>query len=334
MWTESIHVEMERLEMVYQPTSRVLTVLELLQNYGQLKGSDLAGRLEVDARTVRRYVTTLQDMGIPIESEAGRYGGYALRPGYKLPPLMFSDEEVLVLTLGLLMARRSGLADAGVAVESALAKIERVLPHSLRERLRALQEAMRLNEAEQNNAPPVKSETITALSVASQQKRQVRLRYTTPDETTERIYDPYAVIRHDDHWYTVGYCHLRNELRTFRLDRVEAVSLLATSFSSPDDFDALDFMLGSFSAIPDRWDIDVLLSMPLEEARRRIPRPLATLVQEQERVRLHASMPDLDEFARMLIALGCPMSILNPPELREAFLAIADEIRRVAVTAN
>jgi predicted DNA-binding transcriptional regulator YafY len=316
--------------MVYQPTSRVLTVLELLQNYGQMNGGELAGRLEVDARTIRRYVTTLQDMGIPIESEAGRYGGYALRPGYKLPPLMFSEDEVLVLTLGLLMARRSGLAGAGTAVESALAKIERVLPHSLRERLRALQEATLLNEGEPNQFPTVKSETIATLSLASQQTRQVRLRYATPETITERVFDPYAVIRYADQWYTVGYCHLRNGLRTFRLDRVEAVSLLTTSFTPPDAFDALNYMIGSFVAIPDRWDIDVLLSMPLEEARRRMPRPLATLVQEGERVRLRASMPDLNEFARTLIALGCPLTILNPPELREVFLQIADEIRQVA----
>lgn len=315
--------------MVYQPTSRVLTVLELLQTYGQLKSTEIAGRLEVDARTVRRYVTTLQDMGIPIESEAGRYGGYALRPGYKLPPLMFSDDEVLVLTLGLLMARRSGLTDAGIAVESALAKIERVLPYGLQERLRALQDAI-LNDNETNQAPSVSSQTIATLSVASQQKRQVRLRYATPEKTTERVFDPYAVIRHDDHWYTVGYCHLREGIRVFRLDRVEMVNLLTTTFTAPDDFDALEYMLDSFGAIPDRWEIDVLLSMPIEEARRRIPRPLAMLTEEGEYVRLHAIMPDLHDFARTLIALGCPMKILNPPELREVFLQIADEIRQIA----
>ena len=317
--------------MVYQPTSRVLTVLELLQTYGQMNGGELAGRLEVDARTVRRYVTTLQDMGVPIESESGRYGGYALRPGYKLPPLMFSDDEVLVLTLGLLMARQSGLTDAGIAVESALAKIERVLPYGLRERLRALQEATLMNQGATNDAPPVNSQTIAALSVASQQKRQVRLRYATPENTTERIFDAYAVIRHDEYWYTVGYCHLREGLRVFRLDRVEMLNLLTTTFTSPEDFHALEYMLDSFGAIPDRWEIDVLLSLPLEEARRRIPRPLATLVQDGEFVHLHAIMPDLHEFARTLITLGCPLKILNPPELRETFLQIADELRHIAV---
>jgi predicted DNA-binding transcriptional regulator YafY len=310
--------------MVYQPTSRVLTVLELLQTHGQMKGQELASRLEVDARTVRRYVTTLQDMGIPIEPEFGRYGGYALRPGFKLPPLMFTDDEVLVLTLGLLMARRAGVTEANAAVESALAKVERVLPFNLRERLRALQDAMLTDEDAQTT---VSSDTLTGLSIASQQKRQVHLRYITPKDATERVFDPYAVIRYAEQWYAVGYCHLREGLRTFRLDRVEGVMLLETTFTPPADFDALEYMLASFEAIPDRWDIDVLLSMPLEQARRRIPRTLATLVQEGKRVRLRASMPDLDEMARMFIALGCPMTILNPPELRDTFLKIADEIR-------
>ncbi len=92
--------------MVYRPTARVLTVLELLQARGRMTGAALAERLEVDVRTVRKYVETLQDLGIPVEAERGRYGGYRLRPGFKLPPLMLNDDEALAITLGLLAARR------------------------------------------------------------------------------------------------------------------------------------------------------------------------------------------------------------------------------------
>src|ERR1051326_4376569 len=94
------------------PTTRVLTVLELLQSRSRMSGAELAERLDVDPRTVRRYVSTLQDLGVPVESEAGRYGGYRLRPGYKLPPMMFNEEEALALILGLLTARRAGLLGA------------------------------------------------------------------------------------------------------------------------------------------------------------------------------------------------------------------------------
>src|SRR6266700_4528281 len=91
---------------MYFPTTRVLTVLELLQSHQRLSGPDIAERLEVNPRTVRRYITMLQDLGIPVEAERGRYGTYRLRPGFKLPPLMFTEEEALALTLGLLAARR------------------------------------------------------------------------------------------------------------------------------------------------------------------------------------------------------------------------------------
>lgn len=317
--------------MVYQPTSRVLTVLELLQTHGQMTARALASRLEVDPRTVRRYVTTLQDMGIPIESEPGRYGGYALHPGYKLPPLMFSNDEVLVLTLGLQMARQAGLMDAGTAVESALAKIGRVLPEALRDQLQALQASMQLGTAQA--APGVDAQTVTLLSMASQQCRQVRLAYAAGTGSTTRTFDPYSVIHHDNHWYAVGYCHLRDALRTFRLDRVESVSLLNTPFVPPAGFDALNYMLASFEAIPDRWNIDVLLEMPLEAARQKMPRPLATIVQEGERVRLRASMPDLDEMARLLLTLGCPLTVVEPQELRDAFLRLANAIQQMMCPA-
>jgi predicted DNA-binding transcriptional regulator YafY len=314
--------------MVYRPTARVLSVLEMLQANGHMAGHELAARLEVDVRTVRRYITTLQDMGIPVEAEIGRYGGYALRPGFKLPPLMFSDDEVLMLVVGLMMARSSGLSGAHLSVETALAKIERVLPFALRERLRALQATMLVDR--DGSEALAESGVVSLLSLASQQHRQVHLRYNSDGDITERMYDPYSVIQYDGRWYVVGYCHLRRALRTFRLDRVDSVALLDTAFNPPPDFDALGYMLDSFQAIPDRWDIEVLLETSLDEARCRLPRELASLEQQGEFVRMRTSMPDLDAMARRLVALGCPMTIVGPPELRAAFLKLSAEIAEIA----
>src|SRR3954451_11840021 len=103
---------------MYHPTTRVLTVLELLQSRSRMSGAELAERLEVDRRTVRRYVTRLRDLGVPVESEPGRYGGYRLRPGYKLPPMMFTEDEALALVFGLLLSRRVAFGDAS-AIEGA-----------------------------------------------------------------------------------------------------------------------------------------------------------------------------------------------------------------------
>lgn len=308
--------------MVYQPTSRVLTVLELLQTHGQMTGQELSKRLEVDARTIRRYVTTLQDMGIPVETEFGRYGGYALRPAYKLPPLMFSNDEVLVLTLGLMMARRAGLAGGSSAVESALAKIERVLPEGMRDQIQALQTNTQIN-ADKHPDTLVGTDVITLLTLASQQRRQVQITYSGD----ERVIDPYSIIRHNEHWYTVGYCHLRDALRTFRLDRIDEVEVLDTTFTPPPHFDAVTYMMESFEAIPDTWNIEILLHMPLEIARRLIPRSMATLKQKGQHVLFQASMPDLDEIARLIISLNVDFTIIEPDELYNAFLEIAYQIQ-------
>src|SRR5918911_3707913 len=127
---------------MYHPTTRVLTVLELLQAHQRISGPELAERLEVNSRTVRHYITLLQDLGIPIEAERGRHGGYRLRPGFKLPPLMFTEDEALALTLGLVTARRLGIAGAAPSLEGALAKVDRVLPPAVRDQLHAVQEAL------------------------------------------------------------------------------------------------------------------------------------------------------------------------------------------------
>src|SRR5215467_1410948 len=103
---------------MYSPATRLLTLLELLQSRPGRTAAQLAERLEVDARSVRRYVTMLQDMGMPIVAERGRYGGYRLLPGYKLPPLMLSNDEAIAVTLGLLAADRLGLAGAVPAARS------------------------------------------------------------------------------------------------------------------------------------------------------------------------------------------------------------------------
>src|SRR5262245_4010702 len=127
---------------MYHPTTRLLAVLELLQSHQSLSGAVLSQRLEIDRRSVRRYIAMLQDMGIPIETQRGPHGGYRLRPGFKLPPLMFTEDEALAITLGLLAARRLGLTADALGVEGALAKLDRALPVASRDRMQAVQESL------------------------------------------------------------------------------------------------------------------------------------------------------------------------------------------------
>src|SRR5919201_6130812 len=253
-----------------RPTARVLTVLELLQSRGRLSGAELAQRLEIDRRTVRRYIGMLQELGVPVESEPGRYGGYRLRRGYasKLPPLMFTDDEALALTLGLLMARRLGVTEfnphAGPAVEGALAKLDRVLPDRLRGSIQALQGALTFTPL-RGSSQPAEPTTLLALTTAARQAQRIGLRYGGLEGETRRDIDPYGVVHHNGRWYVVGWCHLRGDLRLFRLDRVLAVEPREDSFARPEDFDCAQFVLHSLASMPWGWPIEVLLDLPLDE---------------------------------------------------------------------
>ena len=313
---------------MYHPTTRVLTVLELLQSHRQMSGPKLAERLEVDVRSVRRYILMLQELGIPIEGERGRYGNYRLRRGFKMPPLMFTEEEALALTLGLLAAKRVGIATTTPSLEGALAKIDRVLPEVVRERVQALQETLILNIPSSELARPAPGTSVVlAFSIATQQEKRVWMRYRASQfNETERAVDPYGLIFQAGLWYTVGYCHLRRDLRTFRLDRVLQVEPLEERFTRPSDFNALAYLRRSIASMPDTWKVEVLLEMSLEEAERQISPTTAMLEAVPGGVLLNTYTQTLQWMAHFLVSLRCPLIVREPPELRDALRAVAKEI--------
>ncbi len=319
---------------MYFPATRVLTVLELLQSRQRISGPELATRLEVDTRTVRRYITMLQDLGVPVEAERGRYGSYRLRPGFKLPPLMFTDDEALALTLGLLAARKMGLTVAAPAVEGALAKVERVLPATLRQRVQAVQETLVFDFTPSSTVP--NNEVVVTLCAAAQQGKRVWMRYRNWDasEETERAVDPYGLVYRSGFWYMVAYCHLRTELRTFRLDRIVNTEMREESFTRPSNFDSLAHVLQSIPNTPATWLIDVLLETTLEHAKRVVPPALAILEECNEGVTFRCYVHDLDWMAYVLLGLGCPLIVRQPPELRDALRRLAQEATKLAERIN
>ncbi len=317
---------------MYHPTTRVLTVLELLQAHRQMSGPKLAERLEVDVRSVRRYIMMLQDLGIPIEAERGRYGTYRLLRGFKLPPLMFTEDEALALTLGLLAAKRLGIATTAPAVEGALAKIDRVLPEALRERVQAVQEMLELTSlsSERSSSSPESSVVLT-LSTATQQEKRVWMHYQSGNtEETQRAVDPYGVIFHAGIWYTMGYCHLRQDLRMFRLDRVRQVELLEETFTRPPNFNSLNYLRRSIASMPGTWKVEVLLEMTWEEAERQVSPNIGMLEQTQDGVLLSTYTQGLSWMANFLVSLRCPIFVREPPELHEALRTLAAEITQLA----
>ena len=200
------------------PTSRVLAVLELLQTHGLLSGTELAARIEVDRRTIRRYIALLEEIGIPITTERGPLGGYKLVAGYKLPPMMFTNDEALALSLGLAAAKGFGLANGMHAIGGAQAKLDRVMPGNLRGRMRAISESVTFAQRRLNHGD---NASLQILSSSAHGQQIVRLRYQSPSgDESERDFDPYGLAFSGGRWYTVGFCHLRKNLRSFRLDRV------------------------------------------------------------------------------------------------------------------
>lgn len=301
---------------MYSPTIRLFAVLELLQSYGQMSGTEIARRLEVNSRTVRRYITMLQDMGIPVEAERGPYGAYRLRRGYKLPPLMFNDAEAVALTLGLLAMRKWGFPVEVAAIEGALAKTERVMPERLLDQARALQEAISFN------APPspveVQGDYLMSLSTAVQQRARVKMRYAAwRGEETEREFDPYGIVFHEGFWYAAGYCHLRRDIRTFRLDRIRALELGGESFERPVDFDVLQTVLTSISMLPGTEQVELLMKTSMEVAQHITEKSLGTLEQTEEGIIYRRAANQLDWIAPMVISLPFPVVVIGPERLKE-----------------
>jgi predicted DNA-binding transcriptional regulator YafY len=315
---------------MYSPTTRLLTALEVLQSNGRVTGPNLAEKLEVDVRSVRRYITMLRDLGIPVESEAGRYGAYYLRPGFRLPPLMFNNAEMPAIIIGLLTVRQMGLSGT-LGVESAIAKIERILPSELQEQVHALQRVLSLDIKPHDLK--ASEGLITTFSTAAYQHTQVELIYQAARSgTTTRHVDVYGLVYHLGNWYAVGYCHLRHDLRVFRLDRVKGVSLCETSFDPPTDFDPLEHVWKTIATIPSKWQIEVLLLTTLEDAQFRVPMNVGVLEPVDGGILMRCNAAELGWMARYLVELGCPLRVIHPTELRvelrqlaASILAMADE---------
>jgi predicted DNA-binding transcriptional regulator YafY len=310
---------------MYHPTTRVLAVLELLQTHGRMSGAEMASRLEIDGRTLRRYIVTLEEMGIPITTERGRHGGYALIAGFKLPPMMFTDDEALALSIGLLAARSLGLAEAAPAVASAQAKLERIMPANLKRRVSAVDETVKLDLSQA--VSPADNAALVALSAAAQNRRRAHLHYRSASgDDSERDFDAYGLAYRGGRWYVVGMCHLRKDLRSFRLDRIGQVQLLETSFTRPAEFDALAHLAFSVATIPRAFAIEVLLKTDLKSAREQLFDAIGIFEQTEDGVLVHSQADELDWFARELARMPFAFEIRHPPELRDELRICAQRL--------
>jgi predicted DNA-binding transcriptional regulator YafY len=311
------------------PATRLLMMLEILQDRPFATGRELAERLDVDVRTVRRYAVALQELGIPVQGERGPAGGYRLSPGYKLPPLMLTDEEASAVVLGLLAAQRFGL-DAGATVDGALAKLRRVLPAALAAQVTGLEETLGFTHAHSAAAPP-RGGAVLRLADAARRRRRVQVRYTRHGgEESARELSPYGLVFHAGRWYLAAHDHGRDALRTFRVDRVGSIRLGGAAQPPPTGFDAIDHVSRSLARVPWAWDVEVLLDTDLTHAREEIPPTLGELSEESGGVLLHMRVESLDYMAAVLARLDLPFTVRRPDELRAAVDGLADRLRASA----
>lgn len=315
------------MSQAYHPTTRVLALLELLQNQGQVSGADLAHMLEIDRRSLRRYIVTLEEMGIPIMTARGRYGGYSIMPGFKLPPMMFNEEEGFAISIALSVARQMKLLDAASSIESAQAKLQRILPDKLRQRLKAADAAIELNL--QSAMVPADKEILARLSHAVAHKQSIHLRYRgANDAESERMVDGYGLAFHAACWYFVGFCHLRQDIRSFRLDRVAQADLQTRYFDSPANFSVISYLRSAVATIPRAYSVEVMLKTDMQRARRHLSDAIAVLEQTKEGVLLYNQSEDLSWFARQLAALPFDFEIRKPAQLQTELMEVANRLLR------
>ncbi|KUN05155.1 transcriptional regulator [Streptomyces yokosukanensis] len=324
-----------------RPTGRVLTLLELLQSGGTRTVAELADRLGVDGRTVRRYVDQLVDLDVPVESVRGRYGGYRLAPGYRLPPLMLSDDEALAVLLGLVAGRRSGLTAAGhTASETATAKIRRVLPGHVARRLDALLESLAFTDRPGESATPDAGVLLTVAD-AVRHHRPVSIRYTDREgRRSERTLHAYGIVAHSGRWYVTGTDPEIGEDRTFRLDRIADARTLPGSFEAPVDPDPAQRVLSGFATAEYRHEVTLRIHGTVEQIRAHLPAGVARLEEHaptsdkdpaaERWLRVELRAERLDWLPAVLAALDRPFVIERPDELRDLVIARAERLASYA----
>ncbi|MEO3785217.1 YafY family protein [Actinocorallia sp. B10E7] len=308
-----------------ETSAQLLRLLRLLQVHRDWTGTELATRLGVTPRTVRRYVDRLRTMGYPVDAVPGVAGGYRLGAGAVLPPLLLDDEEAVAIAVGLRTAAGGtvvGLEETSVRV---LAKLEQILPARLRERVDALGSVtMPLTGP---GGPVVEPELLTSIAAACRANEKVKFDYRThAGEVGRRTVEPYRLVHTGRRWYLLGYDLAREDWRTFRVDRIGRPITPGSRFRprTPPAEDLNAYISQRVSSTPYRYWARVLMYAPASFVAERIP-PTAGRLEAvgEDSCILHSGANSLDGLALHIGLAGADFKVLDPPEL-------AEEVRRVA----
>ncbi|HYM76820.1 MAG TPA: WYL domain-containing protein [Candidatus Dormibacteraeota bacterium] len=314
-----------------QTSARLLRLLSLFQAQRYWGGGELARRLDVTSRTLRRDVDRLRSLGYPVHSTSGVAGGYQLGAGATLPPLLLDDDEAVAVALGLRTAASGSVAGTEEASMRALLKLEQVLPPRLRNRVAALHVYI---VPMSSRRQVVDAERLSAIAGACRDRDGLRFHYQKRSgDSGGRAVEPHRLVYTGYRWYLAAWDLNRQDWRTFRVDRIEGKLKTSTRFKprKPPEGGFEAFVLKSLSQAPYPIRARVTLHAPLEAVSKRIP-PSAGVLEaiDESSCRLHTGSHSLETLAIHLSLIGVDFRVHEPPELLAYLSGLADRLKRAA----
>ena len=340
MRTESVRRLWKARTMRNDPTGRALHLLSLLQTHRLWRGSDLAERLEVTERTVRRDVDRLRDLGYPVDATPGADGGYRLAVGAHLPPLVLTDDEAVAVAVGLRSA--AGTAISGIEETSlqALAKIEQLLPDRLRRRVSALSFSITAVRRSPSDNEVIDPDALAVLAAACRDREEVRFDYRRrDDEDSRRLVEPHQMVTAGRRWYLVAWDLRRNDWRTFRLDRLSDAARAGHRFTPREipGGDAADFVATSISSIPREAEALVAVGARythVEGVLRWTEHSLVETAPDTCVIRLRTENLDWLVLTIAHIALTARTTVIEPADVADAVGRLAERLTGLADIAQ
>jgi predicted DNA-binding transcriptional regulator YafY len=307
--------------------TRLLSLILLLQSRPSWKASELATELNVSERTVHRYMVMLDEMSIPIYSERGPHGGFSLVRGYKLPPLIFSAEEATVLYMGANLVREVWGQTYGDAVTAVTAKLDNVLPDELRQEVTRAQQSLVVGGLTRMDYRPWEP-TIHALRQCIGDRRCARLLYRgfARQKDTVRVVEPYALTFQWGLWYLVGFCRLRQDMRTFRVDRIQHIEPLKDRFTMPRSFSVREYLARSMSFEPAYTVVVYLEASVAPEVREWHGHWMDITDHADGSITARFGVAGLEWATNWVLRQGAAARVLEPPELVARVRTIAEGI--------
>jgi predicted DNA-binding transcriptional regulator YafY len=313
-----------------ETSGRLLRLLSLLQARRDWPGQELAQRLEVSGRTVRRDIERLRELGYPVDALTGPAGGYRLHAGTAMPPLLLDDDEAVAIAVGLRTAAGASVTGIEETSVRALVKLEQVLPSALRRRVNALGAA---TATLPSGGPTIDPECLTAIAGACRDRERLRFPYRSRDGVdSRRLVEPHSLVNVGRRWYLLAWDCEREDWRTFRVDRLERPSPAGTRFAPREvpGGDPAAYVASNLSAAP-RHHARVTLHAPAAELAERTPYLGGGLEALDERTcELRVSDESLDWLAMRIALLGVDFEVHEPPELAERLLELAARFTRAA----